>query len=215
MNSTTTASASTAIVRTAVFLAWSTIFYNLIEGVVSVGFGVAEESVALFGFGLDSFVEVASAFLVLWRFSSEANGGITRVDREVFVSRGIGWLFVLLAVLIALTSIHELTQFSHPETTLPGTIISTLSIAIMIYLWKAKGAVAEKLNSKSLKNDAACTLACIKLSVVLFVGSLVFFVAPQLWWVDSVGALILSYLTWREGRGMLKEDGSCGSCCEH
>lgn len=209
-----TTSAPSPLVRRAVFLAWATIFYNLIEGTVSVWFGVAEESVALFGFGLDSFVEVGSALLVLWRFAAEAKGGLNRMDRELFVSRSIGRLFILLAVIIALTGVHQLTQFSHPETTLPGTIIATLSIMTMIYLWKAKRQLAEQLNSKSLKNDAACTLACIKLSLVLLIGSLVYLVMPQLWWADAVGALILSYFTFREGREMLSsDDGGCGTCC--
>lgn len=215
MTSITTSTASPKLLKGAVFLAWATIFYNLIEGFVSVGFGVAEESVALFGFGLDSFIEVGSALLVLWRFSAEAKGGITRIDREMFASRSIGRLFVLLAVIIALTGVHQLTHFSHPETTLPGTIIALLSIMTMIYLWKAKRRLAEQLNSPSLKNDAACTMACIKLSVVLLVGSFIYLIAPQLWWVDAMGALILSYFTLQEGRGMLKTDGDgCGACCQ-
>src|SRR4051794_29081072 len=44
--------------RTALRLAMITVFYNLAEGAVSVWLGLADETIALFGFGADSFVEV-------------------------------------------------------------------------------------------------------------------------------------------------------------
>lgn len=46
-------------------LALITIVYNLIEGVISVFFGYEDGTVALFGFGVDSFVEVISG-LGIW-----------------------------------------------------------------------------------------------------------------------------------------------------
>ena len=48
--------------RTASLLALITIGYNVLEGVVSVSLGAADETLSLFGFGLDSFVEVISGF---------------------------------------------------------------------------------------------------------------------------------------------------------
>jgi len=51
---------STRLYERAGWLALITIFYNLVEGVVSVGFGISDETFVLFGFGLDSFVEVIS-----------------------------------------------------------------------------------------------------------------------------------------------------------
>ena len=61
-------------VRRVLLLSWFTIAYNVVEGVVAMGFGVADESVALFGFGADSFIEVFSAIVVLWRFRGEIGG---------------------------------------------------------------------------------------------------------------------------------------------
>lgn len=46
--------------KRASLLAQITIFYNLIEGMVSVFFGVTDETISLLGFGIDSFVEVLS-----------------------------------------------------------------------------------------------------------------------------------------------------------
>ena len=46
--------------RRALLLAQITVFYNIVEGLVSVFFGAGGESLSLFGFGVDSFVEVIS-----------------------------------------------------------------------------------------------------------------------------------------------------------
>ena len=45
---------TTSVIKKAIGLSWFTIGYNLIEGIVSVYFGVSEGSIALAGFGIDS-----------------------------------------------------------------------------------------------------------------------------------------------------------------
>jgi len=47
-------------------LAMIKILYNIIEGLVSVFFGFSDESLALFGSGVDSFAEVISG-LGIWQ----------------------------------------------------------------------------------------------------------------------------------------------------
>lgn len=42
-------------------LALFTIGFNRVEGIVSIWLGEADETLALFGFGVDSFIEVMSA----------------------------------------------------------------------------------------------------------------------------------------------------------
>ena len=206
------------LVRRAVFLAWFTIGYNLLEGVVSIALGVKSESIALAGFGADSLIEVASAVLILWRFRGEVNvGSAISIGRERRATFGIGILFLLLAVMTALTSFFQFQAGSHPITTLPGLIISILSLSFMYFLWSAKCNVAIQLDSASMMKDAACSLACIKLSVVLFVGSLVFVGFPTLWWADSGAALILAVLIGKEGfetvRAALHPEFSGGCGC--
>ena len=74
--------------RRANLLAVFTIFYNLIEGVVSVWFGTADKTLALFGFGVDSFIEVISAIGV-WHMLRRIrnNSGETRDEFEQQASR--------------------------------------------------------------------------------------------------------------------------------
>lgn len=200
--------------RRALLLAWLTVAYNLIEGGVSIAFGVAEDSVALWGFGFDSLVEVASALVVLWRLR-DLRGRATERERRATLL--IGALFLVLGAAIAWSSGWQLFHHEHPGTTLPGLVISALSLSFMVFLWRAKLGVAKALDSSALASDAACSLACIQLSTVLFVGSLIYWAAPALWWVDATAGLALTLLIVREGiegiRAARRPDFSGGCGC--
>lgn len=205
-------------VKRVLVLAWFTVAYNLVEGVVAMGFGVADESVALFGFGADSFIEVFSAVVVLWRFRGEL-GARRDKDRERKATLSIGVLFLVLALATAVGSTLQLVSGGHPNTTLPGIIISLVSLSFMLWLWRAKLAAARALGSRTVAADAACSLACIKLSCVLLAGSLVFLAFPALWWADAAAALVLAFLVAREGKEIVDaarkgdvDAGCCGSC---
>jgi divalent metal cation (Fe/Co/Zn/Cd) transporter len=211
-----TGEAWTAWART---LAWLTVGYNLVEGLVSMAFGVADESVALFGFGADSFIEVASALLVLWRLRGEGSAHVgERLARERRAAGGIGALFLALALGIAVGAVLQLAARSHPDTTIPGLAVSLVSLSFMFFLWREKRRAAHALDSQTLASDAACSLACMKLSAVLLAGSLLFLLAPVLWWADAAGALVLAVFIGREGCEMLRAarrpefSGGCG--CE-
>lgn len=204
-----------AWVRRAVALSWFTIVYNFLEGVVSMWFGVEDASFALFGFGADSFIEVASAALVLWRFRAEIGAAPKSIEREKRATLGIGVLFLFLALGTAGGAAYQLWTGSHPETTVPGLVVSTVSLSFMFFLWKAKLRVAEDLGSSAMKSDASCSLACIKLSAILFAGSLLFLLIPALWWADSLAALALAGLIGKEGWEILDgaRKGQVASCC--
>ncbi len=208
------------LISKAVWLSWFTIGYNLLEGVISISFGLQDDSVALAGFGVDSLIEVASASLVLWRFQGEH--GRTKnlsIDRERKTTFGIGILFLLLSAVTLFSSLWQLNLRSHPETTLPGLIISSISLSFMFYLWSAKRKVALELDSSTVMKDAECSLACIKLSIVLFLGSLLFLAIPSLWWADSVAALVIAVYIAKEGwstiRAARSEEFSGGCGCSH
>ncbi len=208
-------------VKKALLLSSLTIAYNLLEGAVSIFFGVADGSVALAGFGFDSFIEVASATMVLWRFQSKRGGSVVvSLEKEKRATFVIGVLFLLLAFATFFGGSYQLYSGSHPASTVPGLIISSLSIAFMFFLYYAKRKVAIALDSSTMMKDAACSMACIKLSFILFAGSIVFLLAPSLWWADSVGAVGLSLLIAKEGKETVEAamhpefSGGCGCAAE-
>lgn len=210
--------------KLAIRLSWFTIGYNIIEGAVSLYFGAEKDSIALLGFGADSFIEVASAFVVLWRFKGEAGLSTPMaIASERFSTKIIGWLFILLSAGTIAGSLYKLFKHAGPETTMPGVIISLLSLSFMFYLWSAKKKVAHALNSATVEKDADCSLACIKLSAVLLAGSAFYSLTPLLWWVDSAAALVIAFLIGSEGIGTIRAAGredfsggcGCGGSCSH
>lgn len=200
--------------RRALFLAWFTVAFNLVEGGVSVAFGLAEDSVALWGFGFDSFVEVASALIVLWRLRGALEAQALQKERRATLA--IGVLFLVLAVGVVAGSAVQLLSRHRPDSSLPGILVALVSLAIMFWLWRAKLAAARALDSATLRGDAACSLACIQLSAVLLGGSLVSGLVPAAWMADGVAALLLALLIAREGIGMIRAarrpdfQGGCG-----
>ncbi|MDP2808338.1 MAG: cation transporter [bacterium] len=209
-------------VKTARYLAWFTIIYNVVEGIVSIVFGISDESISLLGFGLDSFIEVFSAIIILWRIGREFthSGDKASLDRERLATRGIGMLLLLLTAVVLVNSGFRLYNHISPDTALPGIIISVASLSFMFYLYSAKIKVAAALNSKALKSDAVCSLACIWLSVVLLIGSGIYYLT-RIWWVDSAAAIIIAFLILREGienvLASFRKDftgGCCGGSCD-
>lgn len=201
----------------ALWLARATIAWNVVEGLVAMGFGVAEESVALFGFGVDSWVEVASASVVLWKLTRGPGCATTARERERRATRWISALFLLLAAGTALGATLQLAAGGHPESSVPSLVVSAASLSFMVFLWRAKLTAATALDSRTLAMDAACSRACIELSAVLLAGSLVFALFPALWWADAVAALALAALIGREGwegwQAAKKADFSGGCGC--
>ncbi|MBI5823225.1 MAG: cation transporter [Chloroflexi bacterium] len=184
----------------ALWLAVFTIFYNIAEGLVSIGFGVSDESLALFGFGVDSFIEVMSGIGILVMVNRiRQNPDTSRTPFEITALRVTGTAFYILAVGLGLSAVYNIVTNHKPETTLPGLVISIISIAIMRALVTGKRKVGRALNSMPILADANCTMVCIYMSVVLLVSSLIY-QFTGFGFVDSLGALGLIYFSINEGR---------------
>jgi len=196
-------------------LALFTIFYNLLEGLVSVGMGINDETLALFGFGVDSFIEVISAVGV-WHMLRRirANGGETRDEFEQRALRITGSAFYLLTLGLVVTAGLNLYQQHRPETTLWGIVIALVSISFMWALIHYKVKVGTALNSPAILADAACSRACLHLSLVLLASSLGYRLTG-IGSLDAIGALLIAWLSFKEGREAFdKAKGlSCTCCC--
>lgn len=198
----------------ALALALFTIFYNLAEGVVSIFFGVSDEALTLFGFGVDSFIEVLSgigilAMVLRIRQHPEA----PRSQFEKTALRITGASFYLLVAGLALTAIYNIVTGHKPTTTLPGLIISLISIAIMWLLVMGKRQVGRTLHSQPILSDANCTMVCIYMSVVLLVSSLIY-QFTGFGFVDSIGALGLIWFSYREGKEAFEKAAGMDDCCD-
>ncbi len=184
----------------ALWLGVLTVVYNIIEGLVSVYFGAHGETLTLFGFGLDSFIEVLSGLgivAMVLRIRRHPETGQSRFEKTALRITGVS--FYLLIAGLAVTAAYNIVTHHKPETSLPGVIISLISISMMWALVAGKRKVGRALNSAPILADASCSLVCIYMSLVLLAASLIYeFTGFGL--VDSIGALGLIYFSFTEGR---------------
>jgi divalent metal cation (Fe/Co/Zn/Cd) transporter len=193
--------------RKALFLAWFTVGYNILEGVLSIAVGAASGSVALVGFGLDSAVETLSGAVMIWRFRNYdtlSDEEEERVERRA--TKLVGYTFIILAAYVVFESIRSLWGREVPERTLLGILIASVSLLVMPLLARVKYRTGQALGSRSLMADSRETLACSLLSAALLVG-LGLNYAFGLWQADPLAGLLIAVFLVREGYEALAGEG--------
>lgn len=204
-----------SLYRLAFRLSLFTIFFNIAEGLVSVFFGYADDSLTLFGFGVDSFIEVISGFGIahmVWRI--QRNPSTSKDNFERTALRITGFAFYALVAGLLATGVYNIVTGSKPETTVAGVIVSLVSIAIMIALKRSKTRVGSALNSDAILADAECTQVCIYMSVILLATSAIYELT-KISYIDIVGSVALAYLSLKEGRECFERARSEGLSCAH
>jgi divalent metal cation (Fe/Co/Zn/Cd) transporter len=189
-----------------------TLVYNALEGIVAIGAGMLAGSVALVGFGADSVIEVTSSVASLFRLHRDADP-TRRLHAERIAVRVVGWSFLALAAYIVVDAGHALLKHEVPEKSLPGLLITILSVVVMPALARAKRHVAETLGSRALVADAKQTNLCAYLSAIVLVG-LCLNAALGWWWADPAAALAMVPIIAKEGiEGVRGEE--CADGCHH
>ena len=201
--------------RKAYLLSLFTIFYNLLEGLVSVLFGYRDETLTLFGFGVDSFIEVMSGVgiaVMILRIRRQPDS--SRSSVEIAALKMTGTAFYLLSAGLFLSILISLANNRKPETTLWGVAISLFSIAVMVWLMNSKKQAGRILHSEAILADANCTRVCVYMSLVLLASSLVYEVTGFAY-ADLIGTAGLIYFSLTEGKEAFgKAKGkACG--CDH
>ncbi len=186
-----------AVVRHGRRLEYFTIAWNALEGLVAVVAGGIAGSISLVGFGIDSFIEVTSGSVLLWRMSVDAD--IRR--RELNERRAVqvvGISFLCLASYIAYESAMDLWSRRAPEHSIPGIVLACISLAVMPLLARAKRKVGHALGSAAMHADAKQAEFCAYLSAIMLAG-LLLNALFGLWWADPAAALIMVSIIAKEG----------------
>ena len=194
-------------------LAVFTIIYNIAEGLISTYLGFEDESLALFGFGSDSFIEVISGLGIAHMILRiQNNPDSKRDDFERTALRITGIAFYILVAGLVITSIFNIWIGHKPLTTFWGVVISTISILIMWILVVWKRNVGNRLNSAPILADANCTMVCVYMSIILLASSGIYelFGIP---YIDSLGTLGLAYFAFKEGKECFEKAKSDKNCC--
>jgi divalent metal cation (Fe/Co/Zn/Cd) transporter len=190
---TPTADRRAHLSRRSLHLAYATAGYNLFEGLVAVAAGAAASSTALWGFGLDSFIEVSSALVVIWQFRARVPE-----DRERLALRGIAVSFFALAAWITVDAIRSLLDADRPATSPVGIGIVVASVIVMPLLVRVKRRTGRELGSATVMADSVQTMLCTYLSVIVLAGLLLNTLLGW-WWADPVAALAIAGVAVREG----------------
>lgn len=186
--------------KQAYLLSLFTIFYNVIEGIISMILGYEDETLALFGFGIDSFIEVMSGIgIAVMILRIRQNPESPKSLFEIKALKITGVSFYLLSVGLLAGIVVNLINHHKPETTLWGVVISLVSIAVMVWLMNAKKKVGRQLNSEPIMADANCTKVCVYMSIVLLISSLVYELTGFAY-ADALGAAGLIYFSFTEGK---------------
>jgi len=200
-------SGSAAALAAAKRLSVLSIVIATLEAALAIPAGLVAGSIALFGFGLDSLIEVGSAAAVLWGFSHA--GDERRERRERLSLRVVGALLLALAAYIGIESILSLVRHAQPARTIFGMAVLVVSFGAMVWLRGAKRAAAADLGSDALLADSKQSEFCAYLSAVALVG-LALNAAAGWWWADPAAALVMVPIIIREGIEAVQ-----GKACVH
>lgn len=202
------------LLRTALILGIITVAYNLIEGIASVIFGMKDETLALFGFGADSFVEVISGIGIVHLVLRMKFSNVAETDKfEKTALRITGSGFYLLTAGLIISSIYNVINNVKPQTTLAGIIISLVSIASMYFLMNAKLKTGKALHSDAIIADANCTRTCFYLSFILLASSGLYEIF-KIGYFDVLGSLGIAYYAFKEGKEAFEKARSGNLACE-
>ena len=202
MTSTPVAAERAGLLRRGLVLEYVTVGWNIVEGLIAIGAGLAAGSVALIGFGVDSFVESISGSVLIWRLRAEAGGQADeeRIEHvEQRASRLVAVSFAVLAAYVAFEAVQTLLAQERPSASPIGIGLTAVSIGVMLWLARAKRDAGEALGSRALIADSHQTFACWYLSVTTLAG-LALNAAFGLWRADPVAALVIAGFLVREAR---------------
>ena len=184
------------MIREAFRLEYVTLAWMSLEAVVAIGSGLAAQSLVLVAFGLDSLIELASAGVLVWRLTVELRHGQKFAEAaEQRAARIGGALLFALAAYVVLAAGWKLWQRTGGEFSLPGLVLSLLSMA-------------DALGSRALRTDAVESITCGWLAFVV-VAALAAQFATGLWWIDPVASLGIVWFLVREGREAWSGDECC------
>ena len=195
-----------ALVRRGRLLAGATLVYNTVEVVLALAAGISAGSIALVGFGVDSFIELAASAIALWRLEEELEPD-SRSEAEAISAWLVGVSFLLLGAYLTLRAFMALRNQEAPEPSALGIAIALVSLLVMPWLAREKRRVAEALGSEALRAEWVQTSLCAWLSAILL-GGLVLRAAFGWWWADPVAALLMTPIIVREGLETLRSSSA-------
>jgi len=188
-------------------LASLTVGWLVIDGAIGIGAGLAADSVALIGWGLDCAVQAAAALVVIWRFTG------SRIDSrtaERAAQRAVGVSYLLLAPYIVVVAADHLLAGRSSGASWLGIALAATDAILMPIVGRAKQRVGTALNSYATHSEGRQNVLCAFLSVAVLAGLVLNAVAGW-WWADPVAGLLVAVVVVQAGLRTLR--GHEPTCC--
>jgi divalent metal cation (Fe/Co/Zn/Cd) transporter len=194
-----------ALERRARLLAWGGNAWHMVEFGVAIAAGVIAASPALVGFSLDSLIELAAGFVIVWLYRLRSGQADERRAQQLLAGT-----YVVLVLFIVVESIATLTGGRHPEVSWVGIGLAAVTALTMPLLARSKRRVGRKLGSSATVSESAQNQICAYLSIALLAGLLANALAGW-WWADPAAALAIAALAAKEGLDSWR--GTSCDCC--
>jgi divalent metal cation (Fe/Co/Zn/Cd) transporter len=194
-----------ALERRARLLAWGGNAWHVVEFAVAIVAGIVAASPALIGFSLDSLIELAAGFVIVWLYRLRSGQADERRAQQL-----VAGSYFLLVVFILVESSYTLLGGPHPDASWVGIGLAAVTAPTMPLLALAKRRVGHKLGSSATVSEAAQNQICAYLSIALLAGLLANALAGW-WWADPAAALAIAALAAKEGIDSWR--GKSCDCC--
>jgi divalent metal cation (Fe/Co/Zn/Cd) transporter len=190
-----------SLMRRGFVLEYATLAWNVVGIVILTVAAIGAKSVALFGFGLDSLVEIGASTVVVWELSG------TGEARQRFALRLIGVAFGALAIYLAVQSTIVLGTGFHPRHSPLGIAWTAITAAAMFALAVGKARTGAALGNPVLTTEGRVTFVDGLLATAVLLGLLLNSLAGW-WWADPVAGYVLAFYALREVKENLLHPGS-------
>jgi divalent metal cation (Fe/Co/Zn/Cd) transporter len=182
------------LLRRGLRLEYTTLGWNVVGCVIVLIAAWDARSVALAGFGLDSFIEIFASVVVVRQLLGTATAA-----RERRAMRLIGGAFTALAVYVLAQSGYVLVTRAHADRSIVGIAWLAITFVAMLALAAGKARTGTALDNEVLRAEGRVTLIDAYLAGSVLIG-LVLNAAVHWWWADPVVSLVIVYYGIREGR---------------
>lgn len=196
------------LVRRVKNLSWLSLVWMTAEGVIGVTAGLAANSIALVGYGIDSTIAGIGSLVIIWRFTGRRANSAAAERRA---QKLVAITFFLLAPYIAVEAVRRLLTGNEADGTWVGVGLAAVSIVLMPYFGHAKKRLGNRLQSSATTGEGIQNMLCGYLSLAILVGlgaNAVF----GLWWADPLVAFVVALAAVHGGIRTWRGETCSGAC---
>lgn len=190
--------------RQAKLLAWASLVWMSMEGIVGILSGVQAHSLGVITWSASSFVEALASLIVVWRFTGRRK---LSAASEARAQKWVAASFFLLAPYFIVEAVRKLISGEGAQTSVLAVVITASAIVLMPLLGWAKLRLGRQLGSGATSGEGIQNIMCAVsagTALVAMIGA-----GAGLPFLDPVAALVIAGIALKEGRDGWRGEDSC------